>query len=142
LLASLKLLWAKLPGPRQARGGILFEHTEKKGRIKVFSPDGNINQVFPPQITGVTVQKVKPQADGRYTADGKLLQSNAKVKIRKPDTAELRDLSSEVKGLLLSGSGQIAVVTGIVKGKRFNKQKEIYARGKGRGRWEIVKIVE
>jgi hypothetical protein len=135
LLAFFNLLWAKLPGPSVVQRGFLFR---KKGKgIEVFDSDGQISQLFPDRITGITVQEVKPLAGGRYTADREPLRSTVEVEITKPDTAKLRDLNSEVEDVLLKGSGQIAIVTGVVKKGKLEVEKEFLGKGIGRGAWEI-----
>jgi len=137
LLAFFKLLWAKLPGPSQTRRSFLFQREKEGEGIEVYSGEGKIAQFFSDRITGITVQEVKPLAGGRYTADREPLRSRVKVEIKKPDTVELRGLNPDMEDLLLRGSGQIAIATGVVREGKLEVEKEFLGKGTGRGVWKI-----
>jgi len=137
LLIFFKLLWAKLPGPSQTQPSFLFQREKEGEGIEVYSGEGKIGQFFSPQITGITIQEVKPLAEGKYTADREPLRSKVEIKITKPDTARLSGLNSDIEDLLLRGSGQIAIVTGVVKEGRLEVENEFLGKGTGRGTWEL-----
>ena len=137
LLAVHKLLWAKLPGPSQARRGLLLRKKEGEEGVEVFDGQGQIAQFFSDQITGITVQQVNPRSGAKYTAGSGILRSRVRVKITRPDTAELGSLAPEVEDLLTSGSGQIAIVTGTVEEGKLEVESEFLAKGIGHGTWEI-----
>jgi hypothetical protein len=140
LLALFALLWAKLPGPqtqRESKPSSKFRVGRRGGIVEISTKAVEL-PLLSDEITGITVQEVKPLASGRYTADREPLRSDVKVQITKPNTAELHGLNPNMEDLLLRGSGRIAIVTGIVEEERFYKQKEIHAQGKGQGVWEIL----
>jgi len=140
LLALFALLWARLPGPQTQKESKPSSkiHVSRKGEIVEISTKAAELPLLSDHITGITVQEVKPLASGRYIADGELLRSKVEVKIAKPNIAELRVLNNpDMEDMLLRGSGQIAIVTGVVKEGKLEVEKEFLGKGIRRGEWEI-----